>query len=214
MTAAIPLVGRGDDTVGNPRRAQITLARLSRPFRTFSVVFPLAPLCRLAALARCRIFSVSCFPCCRFRHARANTWKGGGWCGGKPSSSSNFSIRAFRAYPFVESREAAPGRAIRGNGISVNSTLPPLISEYIEQRIQLKRKPRRINFILHLWPFRYMYCFCALILARFICSALSYVVSPFMDLAQHKALELSVQHLAICHRFCQQSFYLSCTRAS
>ena len=40
-------------------------------------------------------------------------------------SSSNFEIRAFRAYPLVEVRQTAPCRAIRGNGISVNSTLPP-----------------------------------------------------------------------------------------
>ena len=37
-------------------------------------------------------------------------------------SSSNFSIRAFRAYPLVEIRQTVPRRAILGNGISVNST--------------------------------------------------------------------------------------------
>ena len=38
-------------------------------------------------------------------------------------------FRAFRAYPLVEIRQAAPCRAIRGSGISVNSTLPPLIGK-------------------------------------------------------------------------------------
>ena len=41
-------------------------------------------------------------------------------------SSSNFSIQAFRACPLIEIRQAAPCRAIRGDGISVNNTLPPL----------------------------------------------------------------------------------------
>ena len=40
-------------------------------------------------------------------------------------SSSNFSIRAFRAYPLVEIEQTVPCRAIRGNSLSVNSTLPP-----------------------------------------------------------------------------------------
>ena len=40
-------------------------------------------------------------------------------------SSSTLSIRAVRAYPLIEIRQAAPCRAIRGNSISVNSTLPP-----------------------------------------------------------------------------------------
>ena len=39
----------------------------------------------------------------------------------------NFSIRAFRAYLLVGIGQAAPYRAIRGNGTSVNSTLPPLL---------------------------------------------------------------------------------------
>ena len=39
----------------------------------------------------------------------------------KPSSSSNCSIRVVRAYPLTE----LPRRVIRGNSISVNSTLPP-----------------------------------------------------------------------------------------
>ena len=35
----------------------------------------------------------------------------------------------FRAYPLIEMRQPVPCRAIRGNSISVNSTLPPLISD-------------------------------------------------------------------------------------
>ena len=64
------------------------------------------------------------------------THRKGGRYGWKPSSSSNlsirafsnsnFSIRAFRAYPLIEIRQRVPCRAIRGNNISVNSTLPPL----------------------------------------------------------------------------------------
>ena len=42
------------------------------------------------------------------------------------SSSSNFSIRVVRAYPLIKVRQTVPCRAIRGNSISVNSTLPPL----------------------------------------------------------------------------------------
>ena len=49
----------------------------------------------------------------------------GGWYGWKPSSSWNFSIRVFRARPLIEIRQTAPCRAIRGNSLSVNSTLPP-----------------------------------------------------------------------------------------
>ena len=51
----------------------------------------------------------------------------GGWYGWKPSSSSNLSIRVFRAYPLIEIRQTGPRRAIRGNGISVSSTLPLLL---------------------------------------------------------------------------------------
>ena len=60
----------------------------------------------------------------------------GGWCGwenlielkvhNSSFSSSNLSIRVFRAYPLFEIRQAAPCRAMRGSSISVNSTLPPL----------------------------------------------------------------------------------------
>ena len=52
----------------------------------------------------------------------------GGWCGWKPSSSSNCSHRVFRAYPLIEIRQTVPCRAIRGKSISVNSTLPPLVN--------------------------------------------------------------------------------------
>ena len=59
-------------------------------------------------------------------HAGRNTsiTRNGGWCDWKPSSSSNCSIRALRACPLIEIRQTAPCRAIRGNSISVNSTLP------------------------------------------------------------------------------------------
>ena len=40
-------------------------------------------------------------------------------------SSSNSSIRLVRAYPLIDIRQSAPGRAIRADSISVNSTLPP-----------------------------------------------------------------------------------------
>ena len=59
------------------------------------------------------------------REARAREARKGGWYGWKPLSSSNFSIRAFRAQPLIETRQMAPRLAIRGNGISVNSTRPP-----------------------------------------------------------------------------------------
>ena len=52
----------------------------------------------------------------------------GGWYNYRPSSSSNFSIRAFRAYPLVEIRQTILYRAIRGSSISVSSTLPPSLS--------------------------------------------------------------------------------------
>ena len=42
----------------------------------------------------------------------------------KPSPSSNLSIRAVRAYSVIETRQTVPCRAIRGDGISMNSTLP------------------------------------------------------------------------------------------
>ena len=49
---------------------------------------------------------------------------GGGWYSWKPSSSSTFSIRVVRVYPLIECL-TVPCRAIRGNGISVNSAVPP-----------------------------------------------------------------------------------------
>ena len=56
------------------------------------------------------------------------TFRKGTWYSWKPSSSSKFSIRAFRAYHLVEIRQTVPCRAVRGNGISVNSTLPPSLT--------------------------------------------------------------------------------------
>ena len=58
------------------------------------------------------------------RTRAAGVRKGGGY-GWKPSSSSNLSVRAFRAYPLVEIGQAAPCRAIRGNSTSVSSNPPP-----------------------------------------------------------------------------------------
>ena len=58
----------------------------------------------------------------------ASFFRKGGWYGWKPSSSSDFSIRAFRAYPLIETKQTVPCRAIRGTSISVNSTLPPSYS--------------------------------------------------------------------------------------
>ena len=46
---------------------------------------------------------------------------------GNPQTSSNLSIRVFRAYPLIELRQTILHRAIRGNGISV-SPPPPLAS--------------------------------------------------------------------------------------
>ena len=74
----------------------------------------------------------------------------GGRYGWKPSSSSSFSTRAsraFRAYPLVEIRQAVPRRAIRGNSISVNSTLPPLIGGFIGDDVFLvARRVFNISF--------------------------------------------------------------------
>ena len=44
----------------------------------------------------------------------------------KPSSSSNVSIRVFRACPLIEVGQTVPCPAIRGNSISVNIPSPPL----------------------------------------------------------------------------------------
>ena len=53
------------------------------------------------------------------------TVRKGGCYGWRPSSSSNCSILVVRAHPLIELRQIIPCRAIRGNRISVNSTLPP-----------------------------------------------------------------------------------------
>ena len=57
---------------------------------------------------------------------RSSALLGRGSEGGMIGLELKFSIRAFRACPLVEIRQAVPCRAIRGNSISVNSTLPPL----------------------------------------------------------------------------------------
>ena len=53
-------------------------------------------------------------------------------------SSSNLSTRAFRACPLVEIGRTVPCRAIRGNSISVNSTLPPFNVAVIDLCTALK----------------------------------------------------------------------------
>ena len=59
--------------------------------------------------------------------------------------SSNFSVRAFRACPPVKIiKKTVPCRAIRGNSISVNSTLSPL---------SVSRSARRSDFDGHVLQF-------------------------------------------------------------
>ena len=43
----------------------------------------------------------------------------------KRSNERSKQERAFRAYPLIEIRQTVPCRAIRGNSVSVNRTLPP-----------------------------------------------------------------------------------------
>ena len=58
--------------------------------------------------------------------SRGHGHRKGGSYGWKPSSSSNFSIRVFGIYSCViELRQAIPYRAIRADGISINSIIPP-----------------------------------------------------------------------------------------
>ena len=85
-------IGRGDDSVGNAHRAQIS------QFELFEL----------------KLFNSSC-------------------------SSSNLSFRVVRAYPLIEIRQTVPCRAIRGNSISVNNTLPPLNQAYILRLLDLLR---------------------------------------------------------------------------
>ena len=51
----------------------------------------------------------------------------GGWYGWKPSSSSNLSIRNFRAYPLIEIRQTVPCRAISRQQY-LKQYPPPLLS--------------------------------------------------------------------------------------
>ena len=60
-----------------------------------------------------------------------------GCCDWKASSSSNFSIQAFRVYTLVEIGQMVPCRAIRGTSISVNSTLPPLEGRLLRKAADL-----------------------------------------------------------------------------
>ena len=45
---------------------------------------------------------------------------------GNPHRAQLVPFELFELYPLIESRQAVPCRAIRGDSISVNSTLPPL----------------------------------------------------------------------------------------
>ena len=56
---------------------------------------------------------------------RGGRLRKGGRCGWEPSSSSNFSIRAFRGFSLIEVRQTVLCRAIRADSISINSSLPP-----------------------------------------------------------------------------------------
>ena len=61
-------------------------------------------------------------------------------------SSSNFSIRAFRAYPLVEIRRTVPCRAIRGSSISVSSIIPPSTRHPIPRPPpRLGHRPREVH---------------------------------------------------------------------
>ena len=64
--------------------------------------------------------------------------KGAG-CGWKPSSSSNISIRAFRAYPLVEIRQTVPCRAIRGKQYLSQQYHPPPLKSGSWQASQVTR---------------------------------------------------------------------------
>ena len=79
----------------------------------------------------------------------------GGWCGWKPSSSSDISIRALRAqivqFEFLEFilslkfdeqfpvEQFEASRAIRSSSISVSSTLPPSLKAAVQTQITLFR---------------------------------------------------------------------------
>ena len=60
-------------------------------------------------------------------------------------SSSDLFIRAFRAYPLIEPRQTAPGRAVRGDSISVSSTLPPPLYQGSRPRGGPRIIPRNYN---------------------------------------------------------------------
>ena len=62
----------------------------------------------------------------------------GGWYSWKPSSNSDFSIRAFRAYPLLD--QTGPCRAIRDNGISVSSTPHSYFINVCAIRVQWQSK--------------------------------------------------------------------------
>ena len=63
------------------------------------------------------------------RAAQGPSIEKGGWYGWKPSSSSNFSIRAFRVVSLTEAKRTVLYRAIRANRISIKQYHPPLFKE-------------------------------------------------------------------------------------
>ena len=62
---------------------------------------------------------------CTSRWASTSRVPKGGWYGWKPSSSSNFSIRAFQVFSLIELRQTVPCRAVRADSISINRIIPP-----------------------------------------------------------------------------------------
>ena len=56
-------------------------------------------------------------------------------------SNSNFSIRVVRAYPLIKLRQTILNRAIRGDSISVSSTLPPLSRSRRTRPASAARRP-------------------------------------------------------------------------
>ena len=81
------------------------------------------------SLGSARAVRKPCFQICTGRRRTPTPiYRERWWSGWKPSSSSAFSMRYFPAYPLIETRQTAPCPAIRGDGISVDSTLAPFLS--------------------------------------------------------------------------------------
>ena len=83
-------------------------------------------------------------PCLSVEWEGRDAVQKGGWHAWKPSSSANLSIRAFRAVPLVDTRQAILYRAVRGNSISIGSILPPSSFSYVQTSIfrTESRKPQ------------------------------------------------------------------------